>query len=226
MINNTKKSEIKTGAWKEIQISFHNFNVIKDLGMRFPLPESKSKKRYVRVQCTLCGKKYEGQYAIFKSRDKVCKCESRKGKVQIKWSNPARDRILKIRNGMIYRCYEKKCPHYELYGGRGITVYSRWLQHPEEFYNWALGNGYKDGLTIERINNNKGYYPKNCKWITRGEQALNRRSNVTLQESEKIISLLESGVSQRKIAKRINRCTATIRKVIVQKKVQNAKKEQ
>lgn len=177
--------EIKTGAWKEIALYFHNFRVTKDLGMIFPLPKSKHKKRYVEVECVLCGEKYQGQYAAFKIRDKVCKCESLKGKVQIKWSNPARDRILKIRAGMIYRCHNEKCPRYIDYGARGISVCSEWLESPEEFYNWSLTHGYQDNLTIERINNDSGYFPENCKWIPKVDQAKNRRKKRTHIKGER-----------------------------------------
>jgi hypothetical protein len=194
------KEEIKTGAWKEIILSFHNFRVTKDLGMIFPLPKSKHKKRYVEVECILCGKKYQGQYAAFKTRDKVCKCESLKGKVQVKWSNPARDRILKIRAGMIYRCHNEKCSNYVSYGARGIYVCSEWLESQEAFYNWSLNNGYKDNLTIERINNDKGYCPENCTWAPRIAQARNKKNTLSVDKVKEIKALLNKGLSYQKIA--------------------------
>ncbi len=204
---------IKTDAWKEIQLSFHNFIVIKDLGMKFSLLQSKYKKRYVEVKCILCANIYRGQYALFKNRDKVCKCESKKGKVQIKWSNPIRDRLLKIRAGMIYRCHNEKCKRYIDYGARGIKVCSEWLESPELFYNWALNNGYKEGLTIERINNEKGYNPKNCTWIPKKDQSKNRRINISKDECKKIKNLLEKGLSKRKVASISGRCRGTINKI-------------
>lgn len=213
MINCKKNEIIKTGAWKEIQLSFYNFKVIKDLGMLFPCEQSKNKKRYVEVECILCSKTYQGQYAAFKNRDNVCKCESKKGKTQIKWSNPTRDRILKIRAGMIYRCHNEKCKRYAYYGARGISVCSEWLESPESFYNWSLNNGYKDGFTIERINNNEGYFPRNCKWITKGEQSLNKRNNVTYKEIKKAKSLYKKGMSKRNIAKVLDRSRITIDRI-------------
>jgi hypothetical protein len=201
---------IKTGAWKEIQLNFHNFKVIEDLGMKFITEKSKSKKRFVKVECVLCGLHYEGTYELFKNRDKVCTCESRKGKTQVKWCDDTRARILKIRNGMIYRCTNKKLHAFKIYGARGIKVCDEWTNDKESFYKWSLENGYQDTLTIERIDNNKGYYPDNCTWIPLKEQALNLRTRWTQEDTEMIKAMLEKGYSHRKINKITGRCRILI----------------
>ena len=77
---------------------------------------------------------------------------------------------------MRQRCNNPKHNHYKRYGGRGITVCKEW-DDPEAFYNWAVNNGYKEGLTLDRINNDKGYSPDNCRWVTVKEQCKNRSSN-------------------------------------------------
>lgn len=83
-------------------------------------------------------------------------------------------RPYEIWENMKQRCYNPKCPMYNYYGGRGITICEEWKNHPEAFVNWALQNGYAEKLTIDRIDNSKGYSPDNCRWVDRKTQSLNR----------------------------------------------------
>lgn len=83
--------------------------------------------------------------------------------------------LLSVWRSMLYRCNNKKDKNY---GGRGIKVCFKWKNSFKEFYDWAINNGYKKGLTLDRENFNYNYTPNNCRWITMKEQARNRRSNV------------------------------------------------
>lgn len=80
-------------------------------------------------------------------------------------------RIKRIFSNMVARCYDTKCKDYITYGARGITIYSEWLANPNSFEDWCMANGYADDLTIDRIDSSKGYYPENCRWISRSDNA-------------------------------------------------------
>lgn len=96
------------------------------------------------------------------------------------------------------RCYNQNDPSYKNYGGRGITVCEEWKKDISVFYNWAIKNGYKRGLELDRINNDGDYEPSNCRWATRIQQANNKRTNRyitynnethTLREWSKILNI-------------------------------------
>ena len=87
-------------------------------------------------------------------------------------------RLYRILDGMKQRCYNTNDDSYKHYGGRGITICAEWLDKENgfmNFYNWAMANGYNDTLSIDRIDNDKGYSADNCRWATKQEQTDNRR---------------------------------------------------
>jgi hypothetical protein len=87
-------------------------------------------------------------------------------------------RLYATRMNMISRCTNEKNRDYADYGGRGISVCDEWLNKDTgvaAFVEWALANGYQDGLTIDRIDVNGNYEPNNCRWVTMEKQSHNRR---------------------------------------------------
>lgn len=90
----------------------------------------------------------------------------------LKLNNP---RLYSIWTGMKIRCLNPNSARYSDYGGRGITICEDWKSF-DDFCLWALSNGYEDGLTIERLDNDKSYCPSNCTWITKSEQNKNKRN--------------------------------------------------
>lgn len=89
-------------------------------------------------------------------------------------------KILNSYKSMKYRCYNPNSINYKNYGGRGIKICDEWLTNRSSFVEWALSNGYEQGLTIDRIDNNGDYCPENCKWSTKSEQSRNMRSNTII----------------------------------------------
>lgn len=93
--------------------------------------------------------------------------------------------------GMKSRCYDKTDKRYSDYGGRGIEICPEWLENFENFVSWSLKNGFDDNLQIDRIDNDSGYSPQNCRWISIKENCRNRRSNVMIEYQGKMITLVE-----------------------------------
>lgn len=96
-----------------------------------------------------------------------------------------------IWESMKSRCNNPNNKSYKNYGGRGITICSDWESSFEIFYKWAIANGYHQGLSIDRIDNDKGYAPENCHWVTEKVQSRNRRTNHLLQLHGEVHSIAE-----------------------------------
>ena len=86
----------------------------------------------------------------------------------------SKTRLHKIWRGIKDRCLNTKSKDYPGYGGRGITVCAEWREDFMQFYAWSMTNGYGDDLSIDRIDNDNGYRPENCRWVTRDEQNRNK----------------------------------------------------
>lgn len=89
------------------------------------------------------------------------------------------ERLYWVWQSMIQRCHCETNKNYHYYGGRGITVCDTWKHSYLAFRRWALANGYdplapKGECTIDRIDNNRGYKPSNCRWVSAKEQNVNK----------------------------------------------------
>lgn len=98
-------------------------------------------------------------------------------------------RIYRIWKNMNDRCTNPNRHNYNLYGGKGIEVCDEWINDVNKFYEWSLENGYRDDLSIDRIDSDKNYEPSNCRWATIGGQAFNRKSTILIDYKGEVKSL-------------------------------------
>lgn len=109
---------------------------------------------------------------------KSCGCITRERMHKLNLATgECKSRLYRIWICMKTRCTNNKIPQYKDYGGRCISICDEWKHDYKTFRDWALSHGYRDDLSIERINNDGNYEPSNCKWGTLHEQNRNRRSN-------------------------------------------------
>lgn len=134
-------------------------------------PKAGSSMWLCRCECGT--EKVVSELSLVKGQSKSCGCLH---KENITLHNMAYSRIYRIWGHMKGRCTNPKHHAWKDYGGRGITICTEWSEF-EPFYNWAINNGYKENLTIDRINVNGNYEPNNCRWTTMVEQNRNRRNN-------------------------------------------------
>lgn len=117
-------------------------------------------------------------------------------------------RLYRIWANMKQRCTNPNNTHYSYYGGRGIGVCKEWLNSFRQFKEWALCNGYEDDLTLDRIDGNGSYTPKNCRWVTRKSQQNNVSSNRLVEIDGETHNVTEwatlTGISSNTLTKRLN----------------------
>lgn len=139
-----------------------------------------------RVRCDCGSETIVRPYKLFSGKTKSCgcmkvdRCKTYTEKYRTIHGG-RHERLYAIWHGMNERCYTRTHKDYKNYGGRGIAICDEWKDDYAVFREWAISNGYEDGLTIERKDYNADYCPTNCTWITIAEQTRNKRNNVRVQ---------------------------------------------
>jgi len=162
-----------------IDLTGQQFGRLKVLSIHEKAKHGKS----IKWLCScVCGKTTVAlSYKLRNGRKRSCGCLHHDVLVQRNYKHGLahKHKLYSVWNGMKERCANPNNNRYHCYGGRGIAVCENWINSFENFYNWAIENGYKEGLSIDRINNNGNYELSNCRWTTVKEQANNRRTNKT-----------------------------------------------
>ena len=110
------------------------------------------------------------------------------------YSTNENKRLFCIYHGIKKRCYNPNAKRYDDYGGRGIAMSDEWLDRScgfDNFVAWSFENGYRNDLTLDRINPNGNYEPSNCRWITIKEQTRNKRNTIWVDYNGKSVQLIE-----------------------------------
>lgn len=145
------------------------------------------KDRRVLCQCDCGNTNIVSFHQLRNGRISSCGCYknelmSRIGKERLKYDKEkTSSKLYSIWHGMKCRCNTNSSGSYDRYGAKGVAVCSEWNDDFTLFYDWAMSNGYSDGLTIDRINYNGIYEPSNCRWVDYKTQANNRRTNVRIE---------------------------------------------
>ena len=94
-----------------------------------------------------------------------------------------KDKLYGVWRSMRQRCNNQNNKDYKHYGGRGISICAEWSDYLI-FKKWSIDNGYVEGLTLDRVNNNGNYEPTNCRWTTNKQQARNKNTNIRIKTEE------------------------------------------
>ena len=126
--------------------------------------------------------------AVFHGNTSSCGCLQRENRIKHGRYGPG---LYVVYRSMVQRCHDPNHDQYSRYGARGITVCDEWRASVEEFWRWAEPL-WSEGLTIDRINNAKGYSPENCRFVSRKEQQRNKTNNRVVKFEDRSITIAEA----------------------------------
>jgi len=165
------------GKWVSLKNKYQSGDVYGQLTLTGKAYRDPSHRLRVEYVCN-CGKiNFTRLEYLLDGTSKSCGCG------RIKHGMAATGRLHPLYTtwmNMKNRCYQKSHRSYIDYGGKGLTVCAAWKEDFNTFYNWAVENGWQQGLTIDRIKNSMGYSPDNCRWATQAEQNRNTKRNIWL----------------------------------------------
>lgn len=145
--------------------------------------------------------------ALVNGHTKSCGCYAKEVSKKPKTHGLSNTSEHAIWKAMRQRCYNANAQNYHRYGGRGIKICKEWHDF-KAFYIWCSQSGFKEGLTIDRIDNNGDYCPENCRWVDKVTQGNNKSNNRKLLLNGELISITQvgkiTGIDRRTISYRLN----------------------
>lgn len=162
-----------------------NLLVIKETERKF-YPSGASRRMYL-CRCDCGNLITTSQEQLLKGKNKMCRSCSSKKTVRFAQAATRKHgesygghytKLYGVWAAMKRRCQNPNSRYYNRYGGRGIKVCSEWQEYIP-FRDWALSSGYKEGLSIDRIDVDGDYCPENCRWVDMKVQQNNRGNNIT-----------------------------------------------
>jgi len=166
--------------------------------------EQKYKKYNYYCQCDCGNKKVAIRHHLKCGNTRSCGCLKyevvNKGNTRHGLKD---EKLYGVWNSIKNRCYNPHVEAYHNYGGRGVEVCDKWKNDFLSFYNWAMSNGYKKGLSIDRINNDGNYEPVNCRWVDSQTQNENTRQCVKVRAINNITGEIKEFPTKAKCSKEL-----------------------
>lgn len=134
---------------------------------------------FYKCKCECGNIFYRNKYEIQKHINGCCPKCKRYGRLD--YDGHTKHPLYRVYYAMKQRCFDKNSSEYHNYGARGITVCKEWMDSYQTFYQWCLENGYRKGLQLDRLDNNKSYSPDNCRFSTPLENSNNKRTCIYLE---------------------------------------------
>lgn len=205
-----KRIEVKPGE------KFGKWIIIKEID---PKIISNIPRRMFRCRCE-CGNEKDVQLSCLRNGHSTsCGCEQKKRASEANYKHGLSDKhpLYGTWKNMKKRCNNPNATEYKIYGGKGITVCDEW-ENFEPFYNWAINNGWKEHLTIDRIDVNGNYCPENCRWVSMKIQENNTTTNHYIEYNDKVYTLSTLSdflnIPYNVVRYRISTCSWTVEQLI------------
>ena len=169
-------------GFKELPPYINGFKVIKDLGCA-------GGRRFLIAECKVCERHFKNERDSLKLKHRrSCGCLLHYPHQENLIRTNIPNRLRSTYSSMKERCYNQTHMNYKSYGALGIKLCDEWYKSSAVFYKWALENGYKDSLTIDRIDPLGNYEPDNCRFVSMAENIQSRRS-ITKLNPDKVRQL-------------------------------------